>query len=176
MELCNYTMMFGTHISKTNMPKIIWQKLSGTRLFITKFVQVWIFFLINFKYLFKLIGLFAKNFCSNAVCNIHAVNCSMSYFCLSKRQWILDGEDCLFLSLPRPSVWPGVGDWSESIHKDSCTLHSLLSRTVLMSHPDKKTSKTPSNVYPDSFLGYWTHLKIFCQIWIHKCCLQKNKC
>lgn len=99
------------------------------------------FFFINFKYLFKLIGLFAKNFCSNAVCNIHAVDCSMSYFCLSKKQWILNEEGCLFLSLPRPSVWPGVGDWSESIHKDSCTLHSLLSRTVSMSHPDKKTSK-----------------------------------
>lgn len=99
------------------------------------------FFFINFKYLFKLIGLFAKNFCSNVVCNIHAVNCSMSYFCLSKKQWILNEEDCLFLSLPRPSVWPGVGDWSESIHKDSCILHSLLSRTVSMSHPDKKTSK-----------------------------------
>lgn len=161
MELCNYTMMFGTHISKTNMLKIIWQKLSGTRLFITNLVQVWIFFLINFKYLFKLIGLFAKNFCSNAVCNIHAVNCSMSYFCLSKRQWILDGEDCLFLSLPRPSVWPGVGDWSESIHKDSCTLHSLLSRTVLMSHPDKKNIKNTIKCLPWFISGILNSFKIF---------------
>lgn len=151
-------------------------KIVGDKIIYHKSCKGMNFFFINFKYLFKLIGLFAKNFCSNVVCNIHAVNCSMSYFCLSKKQWILNEEDCLFLSLPRPSVWPGVGDWSESIHKDSCILHSLLSRTVLMFHPDKKNIKTPSNVYPDSFLGYWTPLKNFCQIWNHKCCLQNNKC